>query len=111
MKDNLTKNSLISFEKFNFFNIFNTYDISNFYDSVNNIETYNDDELLNYYKKYGNENIYDIFNLYLGKKKTIEYFETLNKEKLDYILKYCHPYSLKEHKWNSKNKFERIWKS
>ena len=109
MKDNLTKKCLISFEKFNFFNIFNTYDVCNFYKSVQAINTYTEEELLNHYKKFGTDNIYDIFNLYLGEEKTLEYFENIKKEeKLEYILKYCHPYSFKILNWNSKNKFEKI---
>ena len=51
MYNNFINNSLISFEKYNFFNIFNSNDVSMFYKSIDNMNCNND--LIYHYKRFG----------------------------------------------------------
>ena len=106
MYDNFINNSLISFEKFNFFNIFNSIDVSLFYKSIRYIKS--DDDLINHYKKFGTYYIEDVLRIYLGEDDFDMFKKSLKKEKFNLISKYCHPYSVKILDWTSKNKFKKV---
>ena len=99
MYDNFINNSLISFEKFNFFNIFNSIDVSLFYKSIRYIKS--DDDLINHYKKFGTYYIEDVLRIYLGEDYFDMFKKSLKKEKFNLISKYCHPYSVKILDWTS----------
>ena len=99
-------NSLISFEKYNFFNIFSSNDVSMFYKSIDYINSEKD--LIYHYKRFGTENIEDIVNIYLGEEKFLNFKKKVSSDKYDLISKYCHPYSFKVLDWNSKNRFKKV---
>ena len=67
MYNNFINNSLISFEKYNFYNIFSSNDVSMFYKSIDYINS--DKDLIYHYRRFGTSNIEDILNVYLGKEK------------------------------------------
>lgn len=106
MYNNFINNSLISFEKYNFFNIFTSNDVSLFYKSVDYINS--DKDLIYHYKRFGTSNIEDIFNVYLGKEKFLNFKSKINLKKYNLISKYCHPYSFKTLDWNKKNTFKGV---
>ena len=106
MHNNFINKSLISFEKYNFFNIFSSNDVSMFYKSIENINSNND--LIYHYKQFGTQNMEDILKIYLGEEKYLNFKKNISVEKYDLILNYCHPYSFKVLDWNSKNKFKNI---
>jgi ATP-dependent Lon protease len=106
MYDNFINNSLISFEKFNFFNIFNSIDVALFYKSIKYIKS--DDELLNHYKKFGTYHIENVLKIYLGENHFNIFKKSLKTEKFNLVSRYCHPYSFKILDWTSKNKFKKV---
>ena len=106
MYHNFINNSLISFEKFNFFNIFSSNDVSMFYKSIDCIKSAKD--LIYHYKRFGAQNIEDILDIYLGKEEFLKFKKTIYCDKYKLISKYCHPYSFKVLNWTSKNKFKKV---
>ena len=63
MYNNLINNSIVSFEKYNFFNIFDSNNVSLFYKSIKYINS--DKDLIYHYKRFGTSSIDDIFNTML----------------------------------------------
>ena len=109
MNQNLINNSIISFEKYNFFNIFNSNDVSYFYSSIKKLNTNND--FLLHYKRFGSNSIKEILKIHLGEELYYTYTKNIKnkyKSKYDYIIKYCSPYNFKILDWNSKNYFKEI---
>ena len=106
MYNNFINNSLISFEKYNFYNIFSSNDVSLFYKSIDYINSNKD--LIYHYKRFGTSNIEDIFNVYLGKEKFSNLKNKIYSDKYELIRKHCHPYSFKTLDWNNKNKFKQV---
>ena len=106
MYDYHINKSLISFEKYNFYNIFSNTDVSLFYSSLEYIKT--EKELIYHYKNFGSYYIEDILKIYLGNENYIKFKEKLNKKKYNLIKNYCHPYSFKVLDWNSKNEFKSV---
>lgn len=106
MYNNFINNSLISFEKYNFFNIFTSNDVSLFYKSIDYINSNKD--LIYHYKRFGTSNIEDIMDIYLGKDEFLQFKNKISSKKYDLITKYCHPYSFKVLDWNSKNSFKKV---
>ena len=107
MNPNLINNTIKSFEKFILYNIFNIQECNNFYSSLNNIKT--EEELINHYKNFGNNNISDILKLYLGTNYNdfIDSLKKINKyDKYKLINNNCIPYGFKTLEWTKSNHFK-----
>ena len=72
---------MISFEKYNIFNIFSSNDVSTFYKSLHYINDNKD--LINHYKCYGSYYIEDIFKIYLGDNKFLEFKKSINLKNMN----------------------------